>query len=63
MKTKDTKKFDNKKLRHTDDYQYKSEEENEQLTSKKPDKKNHLKNQQKMIWTNSINELIKKKQA
>ena len=47
LKTKDTKKFDYKKLRL--DYQYESEEEKEQLTSKNPDKKSHLKNQQKMI--------------
>ena len=43
LKTKDTKKFDYKKLRLTDDYQYESEEEKEQQTSKKSDK-NHLNN-------------------
>ena len=36
--TKDTKKFDYKKLRLSDDYQYESEEETEQQTSRKPDK-------------------------
>ena len=35
LKTKDTQK-----LRLTDDYQHKSEEEKEHMTSKKPDKKN-----------------------
>ena len=39
MKTKDTKKFYYKKLRHTYDYQYQSEEEKEQQTSKKSDEK------------------------
>ena len=38
MNTKDTKKFNYKKLRLTDDYQYESKEEKEQ-TSKKSDKK------------------------
>ena len=38
MNTKDTKKFNYKKLRLTDDYQYESEEEKEQ-TSKRSDKK------------------------
>ena len=60
LKTKHTKKFDYKKLRFTDDYQYELEEGKEQNTSKKPDKKNHLKNQQKLIWVNLINGLIKK---
>ena len=39
LKRKDTKRFDYKKLRPTNDYQYESEEEKEQQTSKKPDKK------------------------
>ena len=38
LNTKDTEKFNYKKLRFTDDYQYESEEEKEQ-TSKKSDKK------------------------
>ena len=42
LNTKDKKKFSYKKLRLTDNYKYESEEEEE--TSKKPDKKNHLKN-------------------
>ena len=46
LNTKDKKKLQNhffyKKLKLTDNYQYESEEGEE--TSKKPDKKNHLKN-------------------
>ena len=46
LNTKDKKKLQNhffyKKLKLTDSYQYESEEGEE--TSKKPDKKNHLKN-------------------
>ena len=38
LKIKHTKKFDYKKLRLTNDYQYEPEEEKEQQTSKKPDK-------------------------
>ena len=44
-----TKKLYYKKLRLTNDYQYESEEE-EQQTSKKPDKNKLPKNQQRMIW-------------
>ena len=44
----DIKKFDCKKLRLTDDYVYESEKEEKQ-TDKKPEKKNYLKNEQKMI--------------
>ena len=39
LNTKDKKYFYYKKLRLTDDYQFESEEEREQQTSKKPDKK------------------------
>ena len=42
------KKFDYKKLRLTDDYDCESKEEEKQ-TGKKPDKKNHLKSQQKIV--------------
>ena len=47
--------YTTKKLRYTNDYQYKSleeeeeEEEEKEQTSKKPNKKNHLKNQQNTI--------------
>ena len=63
LNTKDKKCFYYKKLRLIDDYQYESEEEEQQRTSKKLNKKNYLKNQQKMIWANLMNGLIKKKQA
>ena len=39
LNTKDKKYFYYKKLRLTDNYQFESEEEREQQTSKKPDKK------------------------
>ena len=42
--TKDTKKFDYKKMRLTDDYQCESEEKNNRLV-KNIIKKNHLQNQ------------------
>ena len=46
--------YTTKKLRYTNDYQYKSleeeeEEEEKEQTIKKPNKKNHLKNQQNTI--------------
>ena len=44
LNRKDSKNFDYKKLRLTDDYQYESENEEEQQTSKKFNKKNLLKN-------------------
>ena len=47
LDTKNRIKFDYKKLRLTDDYQYPSEEE--QQTSKKFNKKEPLKNQHKLI--------------
>ena len=56
-----------KKMRLTNEYQYKSEEEEkeekEQQTNKKPDKKEPPKNQQKMIGINLMNGLMKKKQT
>ena len=39
LNSRDRKKINYKKLRLTDDYQYESEEEREQQTSRKPDKK------------------------
>ena len=48
LNTKDSKKFNYKKLTLTGNYLHESEEEQEQ-TSKKFDKKNHLKNQQKLM--------------
>ena len=47
LKTKDAKKFGDKKMRLTDDCQYESEEEKGQKASKKPDKKVSPKNQTK----------------
>ena len=56
--SKDTNKFDYKKLILTGDNQYESEEEEEkEKTSKKLDKKNHLKN---LIKKNHLKNLIKK---
>ena len=48
LNAKDTKKINYKKLKLTDDYQYESEEEKGQ-THKYLIKKNHLKNQQKLM--------------
>ena len=54
-------------MRLTDDYQYESEdaekEQQQQQTSKKLDEKESPKNQQNIIWVDSINGLIEKKQA
>ena len=51
-------------MRLTDDYQYESEdaekEQQQQQTSKKLDEKESPKNQQKIIWVDSINGLIEK---
>ena len=60
LNTKDTKKNDYKKLRLTDDYQYESEEEKEQHTSKEPDKKETPKKQTKSDLS-KINKWVKKK--
>ena len=49
LNKKDTREFDYKKSRLTD-YLYESkEEEEEKQTDKNPEKKNHLKSQQKVI--------------
>ena len=61
LNTKDTKKFNYKKLRFTDDYQYKFEEEKEQ-TSKKSDKKEPPKKQTKTD-VKELDELITKEEA
>ena len=64
LETIDIKKFDHKKLRFTDDYQYESEEEKEEQTRRKSNKKNHLKNDKNWFeWVKLINGLIKNKQA
>ena len=60
LKTKDTKKNDYKKLRLTDDYQYESEKEKEQQTSKESDKKETPKKQTKTDLS-KINKWVKKK--
>ena len=57
MGTKNRIKFDYKKLRLTDDYQYPSEEE-EQQTSKEFNKKEPLKKPTKTNF-NELNEIIK----
>ena len=62
LKSKDTNKFDYKKLRLTDDYQYESEEEKEQQTSRKLDQKGPPKKPTKTDLS-LMNGLIKKKQA
>ena len=63
LKSKDTNKFDYKKLSLTDDYhQYESEEEKEQQTSRKPDQKGPPKKPTKTDLSLK-NGLIKKKQA
>ena len=63
LNTKNKKLFYYRKLRLTDDYQYKSEEEKKNKTNNKLIKRNHLKNQQKRMWVILMNELIEKKQA
>ena len=62
LKSKDTNKFDYKKLSLTDDYQYESEEEKEQQTNRKPDQKGPPKKATKTDLS-LMNGLIKKKQA
>ena len=62
LKTKDTKKFDYKKLILTDDYQYESEEENKQQTRKKPDKKEPLKKSMKDDL-NKLNKWVNKNET
>ena len=49
LNTKNKKHFDYRKLRLTNDYQYEAENEDEQRTSKKSNKKNPLRNQQKLM--------------
>ena len=61
LNAKDTKKFNYKKLRVTDDYQYDSEEEKEQ-TSKNSDKKELLKKPTKTD-VRELNEFIIKEQT
>ena len=60
LNTKNTKKYDYIKLRLTDDYQYESEKEKEQQTSKEPDKKETPKKQTKTDLS-KINKWVKKK--
>ena len=63
LNTKDKKHFYYKKLRLTDDYQYQSQEkENEQQTSKKPDKKEPLKKPTKDN-VSKFNEWVNEKEA
>ena len=62
LKTKDTKKFDYKKLTLTDDYYYESEEEKEQQTSKKLDKKEPPKKATKTDLR-EFNKWVKKKET
>ena len=62
LKSKDTNKFDYKKLSLTDDYQYESEEEKEQQANRKPDQKGPPKKATKTDLS-LMNGLIKKKQA
>ena len=57
LNTKNKKIFYYRKLRLTDDYQYKPEEEEEE------EEKNHLKNQQKIMWVILMNGFIENKQA
>ena len=56
LNTKNKKNFYYRKLRLTDDYQYKPEEEEEE-------EKSHLKNQQKIMWVILMNGFIENKQA
>ena len=49
LNTKNKKLFYYRKLRLTDNYQYKSEEEKKNKTNNKLIKRNHLKNQQKRM--------------
>ena len=58
LNTKNKKIFYYRKLRLTDDYQYKPEEEEEE-----EEEKNHLKNQQKIMWVILMNGFIENKQA
>ena len=62
MNRKDSKNFDYKKLRLIDDYQYESENEEEQQTSKKFNKK---KSPKKLTKTDvdELNELIMKEET
>ena len=60
LNTKDTKKFDYTKLRLTDDYEYESEEEEQ--TSKKPDK-NHPPKKPTSIEVKQFNKLITKEET
>ena len=59
LNTKNKKIFYYRKLRLTDDYQYKPEEEEEE----EEEEKNHLKNQQKIMWVILMNGFIENKQA
>ena len=62
LNTKNRKNSDYTKLRLTDDYQYKSENEEEQQTSKKFNKKEPLKKPTKTD-VNELNELIIKEET
>ena len=62
LNTKDRKNFNYIKLRLTDDYQYESENEEEQRTSKKFKKKEPLKKPTQSD-ANELNELIIKKET
>ena len=61
LNPRDRKKFNYKKLRLTDDYQYESEEEREQQTSRKPDKKERPKKTTKNDLNKFNKCVIKKK--
>ena len=63
LNSRDRKKFNQKKLRLAHDYQYESEEEREQQTSKKPDKTKLPKKPTKNDLKKLVNGLIKKKQV
>ena len=60
LNSRDRKKINYKKLRLTDDYQYESEEEREQQTSRKPDKKERPKKATK-DHLNKFNKCVIKK--
>ena len=62
LNTKDTKKFDYKKFRHADDYESQFEEEEKELSNKKPDKKESPKKPTK-VDANEFNELINKEKT